>query len=272
MSPDRAVAAAAFHLRAARTLTIAEFQYRAPNLLLMLAMVVEPVIYLALWQTVARANGGAVQGWDANDIAAYYLVWTLVRQLNMSVSPYAMERKIQHGMLTVDLLRPLHPFHYDIARFVGWKITMMIYWAPIAALLSLAFRPSWSAPPLAAPVFVVAALNAFVIRSLYMWLIGLITFWTTRAGAVFDMAVMLEMFLSGRLLPVDLLPGWAVQVSALLPFRWVFAFPIETAIGRLDTAEMLLGLVMQLVWIAAGIGCLRLVWPAVVRRFSAVGN
>lgn len=272
MSMNRAVMTAAFHVRAARILAVVEFQYRTPNLLLILAMTVEPVIYLALWQAVARANGGAVQGWDAGEIAAYFIVLTLVRHLNMSVSPYDMERRIQHGTLSEELLRPLHPFHYDLARFVGWKIAMLLYWLPIALLLSLVFRPSWSVPVLAVPIFVLAAMNAFLIRSLFMWLVGLITFWTTRAGAVFDIVMLMELFLSGRLVPLDLMPGWAVELSAFLPFRWIFAFPIEAAIGRLSPAEMGVGLLAQLLWIATGVGCLRLAWPAVVRRFSAVGN
>jgi ABC-2 type transport system permease protein len=61
-----------------RTSVVAQLQYRVANYFYMLGMVAEPVIYLVVWSTIARQNGGAVNGITAGQFAAYYIVWTLV--------------------------------------------------------------------------------------------------------------------------------------------------------------------------------------------------
>ena len=45
------------------------------------------------------------------------------------------------------LLRPVHPLHYDLAYFAGWKFVVVVLWIPIAVVLSLAFRPTLSITP-----------------------------------------------------------------------------------------------------------------------------
>ena len=57
------------------------------------------------------------------------------------------------------------------------------------------------------------------------------------------------MLLSGRIVPLALLPDWAERLSWLLPFRWTFGFPITALVGPIDSAELIGGLGMQLLWI-----------------------
>ena len=49
----------------------------------MLGMVAEPVIYLVVWTTIADQQGGSVDGLTPGYFAAYYIVWTLVRNMNI---------------------------------------------------------------------------------------------------------------------------------------------------------------------------------------------
>jgi ABC-2 type transport system permease protein len=100
----------------------------------------------------------------------------------------------------------------------------------------------------------------------------LICFWTTRVGAIFSLYILLELLLSGRLVPLTLMPGWAETLAWLLPFRWTFYFPIEALVGELSNAQLLGGLAMQALWTLVGIGIFSLVWRRAIRRYTAVGN
>ena len=102
-----------------RTSIQSEFQYRAATYMYMVGMVAEPVIYLVVWSTIAESNGGSVQGLTPGDFAAYYIVWTLVRNMNIVFTPYGWEWRIREGQFSGLLLRPMHPIHYDIAQFAG---------------------------------------------------------------------------------------------------------------------------------------------------------
>ena len=249
-----------------------QIQYRVANYFYMIGMVTEPVIYLVVWSTVANQQGGSVGGFTPGAFAAYYIVWTLVRNMNIALTPWAWEERVRGGELSGMLLRPVHPIHLDLAGLAGWKAVVIVLWLPIATFLSLIFQPTYDIEPIDVVVFFVAIWGAYLLRSLFLWLLGLVTFWTTRVGPVFDIFFTAELLLSGRLVPMSLMPDWAQQLSGLLPFQWTFGFPIEALIGRLPADQLLGGLAMQVLWIAIAALLVMGAWRLAVRRFSAVGG
>ncbi len=238
---------------AARIAVLEQLQYRAANYLYMIGIVAEPVIYLVVWSTVAESRGGQVGGYSAGAFAAYYIVWTLVRNMNIVLTPFAWEGRIRDGQLAGELLQPVHPIHRDLGFFAGWKLVVLLYWLPIAALLAWLFPPAFHTDTVRIAAFVVAL-------------------WTTRVGAIFEVFFTVELLVSGRLVPLSLMPPWAQAVADWLPFQWAFQFPIETLIGRLSYAEIARGLGMQALWTAVGAALVASVWPVAVKRFAAVGG
>jgi ABC-2 type transport system permease protein len=91
-------------------------------------------------------------------------------------------------------------------------------------------------------------------------------------SALFELYFALELLLSGRLVPMSLLPPWAQRLADFLPFQWTFGFPIEALVGALPPERLIGGLGMQLLWAALGAGLVQLVWRAGVRRYGAVGG
>jgi ABC-2 type transport system permease protein len=269
---SRARAYADYYLTRARTEIQSQFQYRVANYLWMIGMLAEPVIYLVVWTTIAREQGGTVQGISVGVFAAYYIVWTLVRNMNIVFTPYGWEWRIREGMLSAALLRPLHPLHDDVAGFAGWKFVVILMWLPVAAVLWIAFDPELDPSALEVGVFAVAIWGAYLIRTMFLSLLGMITFWTTRVSAIFELAIALELLLSGRLVPLTVMPGWAQDIAAVLPFQWTFYFPIWALVGDFSTAELLGGLAMQALWVAILTGLTMIAWRFAVRHFSSVGN
>jgi ABC-2 type transport system permease protein len=249
-----------------------QIQYRAANYMYMLGMVAEPVIYLVVWSTVAEQQGGSVAGYTAGTFAAYYIVWTLVRNINIVFTPYGWEERIREGQLSAQLLRPLFPIVEDLGFFLGWKPVVIVLWLPIALFLSLVFHPVLHPSPLAVVVFAISLLGAYLIRSLNQSSLGLITFWTTRVGPLFELYIAAELLLSGRLVPMALMPVWVQNLANVLPFRWTFGFPIEALVGNLTTEQLLGGLAAQVVWVVIGAILVRIVWHFAIRRYSAVAG
>jgi ABC-2 type transport system permease protein len=249
-----------------------QFQYRVANYLYMIGMVAEPVIYLVVWTTIADQQGGSVDGVSAGQLTAYYIVWTLVRSMNIVFTPYGWESRIRDGDLSGALLRPIHPIVQDLAFFAGWKFVVIILWLPMAAVLALIFHPQLSPTLLEIGVFFIAIWGAFLIRSFNQSTLGMATFWTTRVGPIFELYITLELLLSGRLVPLQLMPDWAQQVASVLPFKWTFWFPIEALVGDLPTDQLLSGLLAQAFWIAVGAVVFRLAFRSAIKRYGAVGG
>jgi viologen exporter family transport system permease protein len=260
------------YLSTARMAIASEFQYRTGHYFFLLGMIAEPVIYLVVWTTIADQQGGEVQGLSAGYFAAYYIVWTLVRNMNIVFGAPYWEYRIREGDLNRDLLRPVLPLHYDIAWFAGWKVVMIVLWLPIAFGLSLVFDPTLSPRPAEIVTFAIAIWGAYLIRTMLQESLGMLCFWTTRGAAIFDLYMTVELLLSGRLVPLPLMPDWVQEISRFLPFQWAFYFPIESLVGDLSNQELVQGLFVQLLWILVGLAIFRVAWRSAIKRYSAVGG
>jgi ABC-2 type transport system permease protein len=261
-----------YYLTRGRTQIQVNFQYRVATYMWMIGMLAEPIVYLVVWTTIADEHGGQVGGITAGEFAAYYIIWTLVRNMNIVFTPYGWEWRIREGMFSAALLRPLHPLHEDIAGFAGWKVVTILLWLPIAAVLYLVFDPVLDPSLAEVGVFAAAIWGAYLIRTMLMTALGMITFWTTRVSAIFELFIAFELLLSGRLVPLELMPQWAQDLAYFLPFMWTFYFPIQALVGDFSTAELLGGLAAQAAWTVGLTGLCLLVWRFAVRQYSAVGN
>ena len=230
------------YLTTMRTAVAQQFQYRTANYFYMLGMIAEPVIYLVVWTTIADQQGGSVDGLTAGYFAAYYIVWTLVRNMNIVFGAPYWEHRIREGELNRDLLRPVLPLHYDIAYFAGWKVVVIVLWIPLAIALSLLFDPTLSPNPQQIATFAIAIWGAYLIRTMFQESLGMLCFWTTRGAAIFDLWMTLELLLSGRLVPMPLMPDWVQEIARFLPFQWTFFFPIDSLVGDLSTTELVRGI------------------------------
>lgn len=249
-----------------------EIQYRMRTFLMLFGFMIEPTIYLVVWTSVANSQGGQIAGLTTGTLAAYYIVWTLVRVFNLAFAPDAWEWRIREGRMNEFLSQPIHPFHRDFTFFAGAKFVWTLAWIPVAAFLTLVFNPVFEWSVIDVIGFVIAVWGGFTLRFVMLYSLGMINFWTTRGSAIFGTFVAAELVLSGRLVPLELLPGWVADVAAWLPFKWTFQFPIDTLIGRLEPAEIAQGIAFQAVW-ALSLGLLfTLIWRRAIRKYGAVGN
>ena len=244
-------------------------QYRIALLIWMLAHITEPLIHLVVWTTVA--GSGRVAGYAAADFAAYYIALFIVNHATFTFIIYEYEYEIREGRLSAKLLKPLTPMHMYLADNISWKLLSTTVTLPVAALLAWHFQPALPPAGLQIALFVPALVLAFGVRWLLEYTLALAAFWTTRVAACNSVYHLVFWFLAGMVAPNALLPDWLQAVAAVLPFRWMLAFPIEVLLGRLETAAIVQGLLIQCLWLGLAYGLHRFVWAIGVRRYSAVG-
>lgn len=246
-------------------------QYRGVAFINVLGFLIEPIVYLVVWRTVAE-QAGAINGYGVDEFTAYYIVWTLVRVFNLALAPGAWDWWVSSGRISNDLLHPVSPYHRNISGFAGAKVVWITVWIPVAIFLALLFRPGIQPTLFQAGMLFVSAWAGYVIRFNILYVMGLLSFWTTRAQALIEVVIALELLLSGRLVPMAVMPQWVQDISSWLPFKWTFEFPIEVFIGQLTTTEIWQGLGYQAVWIAITGASYVLLWKRAVKKFTAVGS
>jgi len=251
---------------------LVDLQYRAAILIWILWGVVEPLVALGIWWSIAA--GGAVQGYAAADFARYFFAIVLVNQLTVAWDAWILDRWIRGGELNFRLTRPIAPVHEALADNLAFKLRgallVVLAWLAIAA-----FWPAVRLPlePGRWLLFMVAIVPAAGIRFLAGYATGLTAFWITRATALTDLQYGLSMFLAGRVAPLELLPPQVEAVAQWLWFPYMIAFPAEVLTGRISAPGGFWGgLGMQLAWLAAWWALYRVLWTLGLKRYAAVGG
>ena len=252
-------------------------QYRFAILIWAVWGFVGPLISLAVWSAASGARGGAIRNaangatYGQADFAAYFLVFMIFGHLTMSWDAFEFAWRVRDGNLSPRLLKPMHPIHADAANNIAFKLVTSAMLLPVWITLFVILKP---APPhsafsllLAAPALLLAGL----LRYIWQYSLALVAFWTTRVEALNQLYFTLDSFLAGRIAPLALMPGWLGLLATYSPFRGMGAFPVELALGRVPTNQILPGFALQIFWLGVGVVVFRVLWAAGIKQYSAAG-
>jgi ABC-2 type transport system permease protein len=263
---------AAVYAAQLKTSLAVQFQYRMSLAIWMIGRVIQPLIYLVVWTTIARARGGEVNGYDEGGFAAYFILQMIVTQATFSWIMWEYDYTIRTGQFNFKLLRPIHPIHADIADNLAYKILTLVILIPAAFFLAWLFPPTFTLHGWSVAAGMVATALAFVVRFTIEWTLAMAALWTSRVSAINQTYEVTLVFLSGNFAPLAVMPESIQIVANFLPFRWLIAFPIELTLGRLTPQEALFGFGAQLFWLIIALTTLSFVWRAGVKQYSAVGS
>lgn len=254
-----------------RTALIVQFQYRIAMLIWLLGGIIEPLMYLVVWRTVSEQQGGSVGGYQTNDFVVYFIAMMMVSHATFTWIMWEYVYRIRMGQFSVMLLKPIHPIHSDIADNIGYKFLTLTVMAPITYLLAWFFQATWQPVPWTLAASVPVLILAFLMRFYWEWSLAMVAFWTTRIDAMNQAYIVVGLFFSGKLAPLELFPEIVQRAAAIMPFRWMLAFPVELLLGRVTPRELLIGIGAQLFWLIAGYLFMQLIYRAGIKRYAAFG-
>lgn len=230
------------------------------------------LIWLARYES---APGQKIGGFNLGEMIAYYLVVTL---LSVAITPHPewwVAQEIRDGKITPFIVRPIGFWGYLLARESAYQVIKTAMSLPAFALVAWGFRQyiAWPSPSAwQLGVFVLAAAGAFVLLMQIKYLLGLSAFWLAEVGGLLEIWNILLAVFAGRLLPLDLLPGWIRAVGAWLPFHLLYDFPMRVLLGRIGPREVALDFGLQVVW-ALALGVLvRQAWQRGLLAYEAYGG
>lgn len=230
-----------------------------------------PLIMLGLWTSVAHEAPFASFG--ERDFVAYYLATLVVRNLTGSWVVWQMNDDVRRGFLSMKLLRPIHPFvHYGAFHLASVPLRAVIA-LPFAVILLLTSARDLLIGDAARLAILAASLaGAWLLTFLILVTLGSLAMFIDKSIALFEVYLGVFAVLSGYLIPLPLLPGWAQTLAAYAPFRYMLAFPVELLMGRYTAAEAALQLGIQWLFVGGALVVALAVWRAGLRRFEAFGT
>ena len=233
-------------------------------------VLIRPLALYFLWRTLL-GNGGDIGAYDLPAMVTYYVV-TQFFVVNTPFGAWAdIGNSIRNGSLSLWLTRPANHFGLFLAQVLG---NMLFLWliglggiAVVALLLGSSFQLQTN------PALVLAALTFWlggvVLGYAFGYMLNLVAFWTQRVSGLSNLADLLVGFLSGSVIPLDLLPARGLWLW--LPFRFAGWFPAQVYLGRVSWSEMPAQFAWLSLWLLAFVGLAGLMWRAGLRRFQGAG-
>lgn len=249
-----------------------QWQYRANLLMYLLYWLVSPIIYLAVWTSIANSKG-SVNGLTANDFVTYYMTLLIVDQITSNIVIHTFAYKIQDGTLSSELIRPIHPMLTNaLINNIAFKALTIMGFIPIWIVLFFLYKPDFSNVALTGILLAIPAMMmAFLTGYLLSAAITALAFWTTRVYSIHEFYFALILLFSGQFVPLTLMPKLIQDIAQYLPFQLLIYYPIQLILGKLTSAQIMQGYLMNVVWLVAAITLFNLIWRNGVKRYSAVG-
>lgn len=258
-----------------RTAIEERLTYRADFAFSTLVRFLPIVTQIFLWSAIFQnASGRSIQGYKFSEMVSYYLLVMLTRAFSsMPGLSTGIAGSIADGSVRKYLIQPVdmldHLFWHRIAH-------KLVYYAVATGPFALVFwlcrehLPAWQGWPIML-AFCSSLLMSFAIGFLIEALIGLVAFWFLEVSSLIFIYMMLSYFLSGHMIPLELLSKWIPFVD-YLPFRYLAYTPTAILLGKIPAEHLPAELLIQAGWIAGLFGLNRYAFNRGVLRYSAFGG
>jgi ABC-2 type transport system permease protein len=250
--------------------------YRADFLLGTVLRFLPMITTILLWNKVYDGSGQKVQaGFDRSEIIAYLLLVNISRMFSsMPNLAGGIARDIREGTLKRYLIQPVDLIGYLISYRVAHKLAYIVTSALPYALLFFLCRGYFERFPdmLTFGAFLLSLVLSFLVGFFFEVCVGMVGFWFLEVTSILYIVMTLNFFISGQMLPLDMLPEPWVTILKWLPFQYMAYFPAVVFLGKVQGFELAKGLAAEAAWALAFLILARALYRLGLRRYSAFGG
>ncbi|MFM1801489.1 MAG: hypothetical protein RJA81_841 [Planctomycetota bacterium] len=250
--------------------------YRADFLLGTFLRMLPMITTILLWQAIYQGSGKTeLAGFKYREMIAYLLLVHISRMFSsMPGLASGIAREIREGTLKKYLIQPLDLLGYLISYRAAHKMTYIVTAALPYGIIFFICRGFFDGfPP--APImgaYLVSLILSFLIGFYFEAAVGMVAFWILEVTSVLYIVITLNYFVSGQMLPIDLLPApWSNLLKAL-PFQYMAYFPAVVFLGKVRGNDLIWGLALEAFWALFFALLSRYLYKRGLRHYGAYGG
>ncbi|MGE0379001.1 MAG: ABC transporter permease [Planctomycetaceae bacterium] len=240
-----------------------------------LPIITQVFLWGAIFAVGTPQQRSKIEGYRYEDMVAYYLLAMLARAFSsMPGLASGVALSVRDGSIKKYLTQPIDMLGYLFWHRVAHKLVYYVVAAGPFTLvfwLCRAYFPGWPDASLLAG-FAASLVMAFLLGFLIEALIGQVAFWFLEVSSLLFIYMMLNFFLSGHMIPLDLLPGPIFTVVEFLPFKYLAYTPPAILLGRYTQAQLGHELLIESAWVVGLLLLNRITFARGVRRYGAFGG
>jgi ABC-2 type transport system permease protein len=259
-----------------RASLVERMTYRGDFLIGTLLRFLPMITTILLWQAVYHGAGRSdLDGFRYNEMIAYLLLTHISRMFSsMPGLAAGIARDIREGTLKRYLIQPVDLIGYLLAYRVAHKVAYIATSSVPYAILFFVCRGFFDGIPGPATlaVYAVSLVLAFLVGFFFEASVGMVGFWFLEVTSLLYIVMTLTFFISGQMLPLDLLPSFWANLLKWLPFQYMAYFPAVVFLGKVHGAELAWHLLREAAWAVGFMVLARVLYRIGLRRYSAYGG
>ena len=264
------------YLNILRASLIERLTYRGDFLLGTILRFLPMVTTILLWQAIFKGSEKSkLDVFSEKELIAYLLLTNISRMFSsMPGLSGTIAQSIRDGSMKKYLLQPLDMIGYLVSYRAAHKTAYIATSALPYAGLFLACASYFDGFPDVGTlaVYFLSLVMAFVVGFFFECAMGMVGFWFLEVTSLLWVVNTLNFFISGQMLPLDLLPPFWVMVLKALPFQYLAYFPAAIFLGKVQGAALWQGLLAQAAWGLVLIALARWLYARGLRHYGAYGG
>ena len=217
----------------------------------------------------------SLEGFDYHEMVAYLLLVNISRMFSsMPNLAGGIARDIREGTLKRYLIQPVdligYLFSYRMAHKAAYIVTSALPYALLFFLCRGYFRGFPDASTFLA--YLLSLVLAFLVGFFFEVCVGMVGFWFLEITSLLYIVMTLNFFISGQMLPLDLLPKPWSTILMSLPFQYMAYFPAVVFLGKVQGAQLVWGLLGEAAWALFFMVLARGLYRLGLRRYGAYGG
>ena len=250
-------------------------EYRI-NFVISLISAAYPIfIQTFLWTAIYNSSPQQIlYGYTYRQMIAYTFLAGLIARIVRTGFEYDIMDDIKNGKYSRFLVQPVGYFPYRLCSYFGQKVPNLSIILAILVVVLIGLNTFWGVSLVLARIlaFLLTLALAVILNFLIFYCISSIAFWIVEIGFLFEGIRIVIILLSGGIFPLEVFGQRFLQIMNLLPFKYTVNYPINVLNGKLNDAQVLEGMGIQILWILICWGAANLLWRVGARRYVAVGG
>lgn len=228
-------------------------------------------IFVYFWRAV-YASTDSIASLNLNQTLTYILLAQIFAPLANINLIFEFGYNLREGGIAHVLLRPLDIQGSFFGQYFAGTVTEMLMQLPLALAVTVLFQLQWPTDPAVWGAFVLSAILGRAVLFFFDWMLACLTFYTTEVWGLGVLVYGINLFLSGSLIPLAMLPGVFKTLAVMTPFAQALYIPVSLLSGVTPLADAPRLWLMQAVWLVSLLVLSRLVFSVAVRKVTVQGG
>lgn len=248
---------------------------RSRMLVWFLISLINPLVYLLFWRGASINLSPSTNQWQLPNFASYYMLLILASSfLRVHIEEYIAYYDIELGYLSNNLLKPVSYFWYQFFHELPYRfveasfgvVVFLLFLINYPGLVRLTGKPEYIL------LSILILVGGYFLSYLLKIILGLSALFTTDFRGLAEFIEVMIIVFGGFVIPLDLFPDTLKGILSLLPFPYMFYYPVVAFLGRLSIEELVRVLVSQIAWIGGFAILYTFIWKKGIRLFTGVGR